>query len=49
LEAQVAFTKLPQRFPALRPAVPERELCWRPGLLLRGLHNLPVRTGTSSG
>jgi cytochrome P450 len=43
LEAQIAFGKLMTRFPGLRLAVPADELSWRPGLLLRGLHQLPVR------
>jgi cytochrome P450 len=42
LEAQVAFGKLMARFSGLRLAVPEHELIWRPGLLMRGLQNLPV-------
>jgi cytochrome P450 len=42
LEAQVAFTKLLDRLPDLRLAVPATELRWRPGVLLRGLQELPV-------
>ncbi|MEV7630203.1 cytochrome P450 [Actinoplanes sp. NPDC089786] len=42
LEAAIAFDKLLDRFPDLRLAVPPSELSWRPGLLLRGLHDLPV-------
>ncbi|GIF06712.1 cytochrome P450 family protein [Actinoplanes siamensis] len=42
LEAQVAFTALLDRQPGLRLAVPAAELRWRPGLLLRGLEELPV-------
>jgi cytochrome P450 len=45
LEAQVAFGKLLARFPDLRPAAPARELSWRPGYLIRGLHELPVVPG----
>jgi len=45
LEAQVAFGKLLRRFPDLRLAVPDAELSWRAGLLIRGLHTLPVRPG----
>ncbi|HET6483080.1 MAG TPA: cytochrome P450, partial [Actinoplanes sp.] len=45
LEAQIAFTGLLTRFPSLRLAVPESELTWRPGLLLRGLFTLPVTVG----
>jgi cytochrome P450 len=42
LEAQVAFGKLLARFPDLRLAVPAEQLTWRPGVLMRGLHELPV-------
>jgi cytochrome P450 len=42
LEAQIAFTKLLAAFPRLRLAVPPGDLHWRPGLLLRGLRELPV-------
>ncbi|WP_412739549.1 cytochrome P450 family protein [Krasilnikovia sp. MM14-A1259] len=42
LEAQVAFGKLLERFPGMRLAVPAEELTWRPGVLMRGLHDLPV-------
>ncbi|MEU4694232.1 cytochrome P450 [Actinoplanes sp. NPDC023714] len=42
LEAQIAFTQLMDRHPGLRLAVPAEDLRWRPGLLLRGLHELPV-------
>jgi cytochrome P450 len=45
LEAQIAFGALIGRHPSLRLAVPPSELTWRPGLLLRGLFTLPVRTG----
>jgi cytochrome P450 len=41
LEAQVAFSRLVERFPALRAAGEEES--WRPGLVLRGLTALPVR------
>jgi cytochrome P450 len=47
LEAQVAFRKLLSRYPDLRLAVPEEELIWRPGVLLRGLEGLPVIPGES--
>jgi cytochrome P450 len=40
LEAQVAFSRLVERFPSLR-AVGEAA-SWRPGLVLRGLTALPV-------
>ena len=41
LEAQVAFSRLVERFPALSSA--SEEVSWRPGLVLRGLTALPVR------
>lgn len=44
LEAQVAFTKLPARYPGLRLGVKPDELSWRPGMLIRGLRRLPVLT-----
>ncbi|GIM97114.1 cytochrome P450 family protein [Paractinoplanes toevensis] len=43
LEAQIAFGRLLVRFPGLRLATDE-EPGWRPGLLMRGLQRLPVRT-----
>ena len=47
LEAEVAFGRLLARFPALRLAVPRRELAWShgDGLVLRGLAALPVVLG----
>jgi cytochrome P450 len=45
LEAQIAFTGLLTRFPGLELAVPADELRWRPGNLIRGLAELPVRLG----
>jgi cytochrome P450 len=42
LEGQVALPRLVERMPALRMAVPESSLRWRPGLNLRGLKELPV-------
>ena len=48
LEAQIAFSALLARFPELRPAVPARELAWKPGLLLRGLESLPVVPGPAA-
>jgi pimeloyl-[acyl-carrier protein] synthase len=41
LEAQVAFSRLVERFPSLSSA--SEEVSWRPGLVLRGLTALPVR------
>jgi cytochrome P450 len=43
LEGQVAFETLLARLPELALAVPADELAWRPGLLIRGLVDLPVR------
>ncbi|HWS36973.1 MAG TPA: cytochrome P450 [Actinoplanes sp.] len=43
LEARIAFTHLLDRFPGLRLAVAPEDLRWRPGTLLRGLWELPVR------
>jgi len=42
LEGTIAFRKLVERFPGLRPRMPVRSLRWRPGLNLRGLEALPV-------
>jgi cytochrome P450 len=33
---------LVEAFPGLRLATPEQDLPWKPGLLVRGLHSLPV-------
>jgi cytochrome P450 len=42
LEAQIAFTGLLDRFPGMRLDAKAEELRWRPGMLLRGLFELPV-------
>jgi cytochrome P450 len=42
LELQVALSVLIDRFPRLRFAVAEEDLCWRTGSALRGLVALPV-------
>ncbi|GLY01296.1 cytochrome P450 [Actinoplanes sp. NBRC 101535] len=42
LEAQIAFSDLLARHPGLRLAVPAEDVRWRPGMLLRGLEQLPV-------
>jgi cytochrome P450 len=42
LEGQIALGTLFRRLPDLRPAVPEAELRWRGGLIMRGLRSLPV-------
>jgi len=43
LEGQVAFEQMLSRLPDLALAVPAGDLAWRPGLLIRGLVDLPVR------
>jgi len=47
LEGQIAINTLLRRLPDLRLAVPPGALCWRKGLVLRGLAALPVTTGTN--
>jgi cytochrome P450 len=47
LEAQIAFGKLLARFPDLRPAAPAAAPIWRPGVLIRGLTELPVVPGAA--
>lgn len=42
LEGQIALGTLLRRLPELRLAVPEAELRWRGGLIMRGLRSLPV-------
>jgi len=42
MEGQIAFTSLLTRFPDLRLAVPASQLHWKPGMIVRGLHELPV-------
>jgi cytochrome P450 len=42
LEGQVAFETLLTRLPDLSLAVPVEALVWRPGILIRGLVDLPV-------
>lgn len=42
MELQVALGRLLARFPDLRIAVPDEELVWRGGLVVRGLRELPV-------
>jgi cytochrome P450 len=43
LEGQVAFETLLGLLPELTLAVPVDQLFWRPGILTRGLVDLPVR------
>jgi cytochrome P450 len=45
LEGRVAFSRLFARFPDLALAVPASSLRWHSGLIMRGLHELPVRVG----
>lgn len=42
LELQIAFGTLLRRFPNLRLAIPEQEVRWREGALIRGVEALPV-------
>ncbi|MEO3748126.1 cytochrome P450 [Plantactinospora sp. B5E13] len=42
MELQVALRTLVSRLPGLRLAVPEPELVWKSGLIVRGLISLPV-------
>jgi cytochrome P450 len=42
MELQVAIGTLAARFPAMRIAVPEPELTWKSGMIVRGLAKLPV-------
>src|SRR5262249_9375270 len=42
LEAQIALGTLVRRMPGLGPAVSQKMLRWRGGLVLRGLESLPV-------
>jgi cytochrome P450 len=42
MELQVALATLVRRLPGLRIAVPEPELQWKRGMLVRGLERLPV-------
>ncbi len=43
LEGQIAINTLLRKAPGLRLAVPPEDLCWRRGMVLRGLAALPVR------
>lgn len=42
LETELLFSALVDRLPGMRLAVPEEELRWRPGALIRGPEGLPV-------
>jgi len=46
LEGRIAFETLLRRLPGLRLAVPAAELRLKPGLIMRGLEQLPVRCAT---
>jgi cytochrome P450 PksS len=48
LEGEIAISTLLRFFPDLRLARSAHELCWRPGLLLRGLESLPVAFGKTA-
>ncbi|MBT2582890.1 cytochrome P450 [Planococcus sp. ISL-109] len=45
LEAQIAIDGLLQRFPGMTLAVEESELEWRPGMIVRGVREIPVELG----
>jgi len=49
LEGEIALTTLFFRFPGLHLAVPTASLRWRKSLAMRGLVELPVRTGPCRG
>jgi cytochrome P450 len=48
LEGRVAFSRLFARFPDLALAVPPSDLRWHAGLIMRGLHELPVLTASGA-
>ena len=48
LEGEIALTTLFRRFPGLHLAVSPDSLRWRKSLAIRGLEELPVRTGSPS-
>jgi cytochrome P450 PksS len=49
LEGQLAISSLLRRMPDLRLSVASEALCWRGGLILRGLEALPVTFGKHAG
>jgi cytochrome P450 len=49
LESHIAVARLLDRFPDLRLAVPEESLRWRVNLMMRGVCELPVALGPTSG
>ncbi|RLQ85030.1 cytochrome P450 [Planomicrobium sp. Y74] len=42
LEGKIAISKLMERFPNLRLRIPESELEWRSGMIVRGVKEIPV-------
>ena len=43
LEAEIAFNRLLDAYERIELTVPESELVWRPGMIIRGLEQFPVR------
>lgn len=43
LEGEIALSKLLEKFPDLALAVDESELDWRPGMIVRGVKEIPLR------
>ncbi|ETP68320.1 cytochrome P450 family protein [Planococcus glaciei] len=42
LEGEIAISSLLERFPKMRLAVNESELVWRPGMIVRGVKEIPL-------
>ncbi|GGW62989.1 cytochrome P450 [Streptomyces xantholiticus] len=42
VELQITLTTLFRRYPRLRLAVPEESLSWKAGLMVRGMHTMPI-------
>ncbi|ATW47931.1 cytochrome P450 [Streptomyces peucetius subsp. caesius ATCC 27952] len=42
VELQITLTTLFRRYPRLRLAVPEESLAWKAGLMVRGMHTMPI-------
>jgi cytochrome P450 len=42
LEGEIAISSLLKRFPDIRLAVDESELSWRPGMIVRGVKEIPL-------
>ena len=49
MELQEALGALLRRLPGIRPAVPEEQLRFKPGLVVRSLESLPVTWDTAAG